>query len=105
MQYRLGDNADAAGTLRQATELAPDAEPAWYYLGLSLANERDIAGAIEALERAVSLAPDRLGSHDALATLYEQVGRADDAAAARARAAQLRQQAQQPVSARSRPRR
>ncbi len=105
VQYRLGDNADAAGTLRQATELAPDAEPAWYYLGLSLANERDIAGAIEALERAVSLAPDRLGSHDALATLYEQVGRADDAAAARARAAQLRQQAQQPVSARSRPRR
>jgi tetratricopeptide (TPR) repeat protein len=62
---------------------------AWAGLGVALAAAGDIAGSIEALQRATALAPRYERAWVALAGAYAAAGKSDEAAAARARAEAL----------------
>lgn len=64
--------------LREATSLRrmPDY---WFLLGRALQQTGRFAEAIEALERAVEIAPQRFEFHDQLAVCYRRAGRPEDA--------------------------
>lgn len=54
---RRGLWAQAAAHLRRATEIDPALAAAWYHLGEALNHIDDLAGALDALERAAALEP------------------------------------------------
>lgn len=69
--------------LRESVRRAPEFWPAWFELHRPLERAGDAAGAIEALEKTVSLNPDHPEARFALSRLYAKAGRKADAKAAR----------------------
>lgn len=67
-------NAEAIPHLRRATELEPRMAQAWYHLGVALwlAHQNDIG--LEALRKAVSLAPDHADYRSRLSAAYSETG-------------------------------
>jgi predicted Zn-dependent protease len=91
--------------LREALRRAPDLWPAWFELHRPLELAGDRQGAIEALEQAARLNAEHPETRFALARLYAQAGRKQEAVAARRehhrlmskrREAEERRRAQQP---------
>ena len=77
---RRADHRAAAGKLRQCVELDPTDVQSWCYLGMALIN-REPGAAAEALERALAINPNDVGSLYWRAEVYWIVG--DPLAAAR----------------------
>ncbi|MFZ0287136.1 MAG: tetratricopeptide repeat protein, partial [Terriglobales bacterium] len=95
-QYGLGlalaqqqKYSQAIEHLHQAIELQPDSAWAHYYMGLSLFKTGDFKSAAVHLEIAASRLPECGAAHALLAQVYEHLGRTQDAAREKARAAQL----------------
>lgn len=81
------EDVEAAGEIGR---LAASDDPSDVQAALLAYESLGVLGeAVMAAERLVKVAPDDPSSHEALAALYEQTGREDDAARARARAAEL----------------
>lgn len=76
----LGDIQGAMELLRQATSMNPEHANAWNRLGLLLARNRDLQGAVDALSRAVELAPNDpsiLANFSRVAEAHERSGGLD----------------------------
>ena len=83
-----GQYADAVGYLHKAIELQPDSAFAHYAMGLSLLKTGDFKTSAVHLEIASERLPAFFALHSALAEVYEHLGRSQDAARERSRAAQ-----------------
>jgi len=77
--YELGDYALAAKWYRRAIEAHPQGATARHQLALSLAALDDVAGAIEALEATLAVAPHNPYAHSLLGGLYKRSGKLDRA--------------------------
>jgi tetratricopeptide (TPR) repeat protein len=77
-QFANGQPEASAAALRRALELDERFAEAHYLLGLSLRDLQRDAEAVAALDRAVALAPALHQARDALAGLYQRMGRAED---------------------------
>lgn len=73
--YRAGHMADAKQALADALALDSRLPEAHYLLGLCLRDQQQPRDAVEAFERAVTLAPGMIPAREELAALYEQLGR------------------------------
>ncbi len=76
---QLGALPQAIAHLQQATQLQPDAAPAWSNLGLALLHANQLQDAENCLQRAVALNPKDAGAHNTLGALYRQQGKVDAA--------------------------
>jgi tetratricopeptide (TPR) repeat protein len=65
---------EAAGSLQQAANLAPDSAPIQLALGIALLRLVDVCGAMNALERATELEPEGFYPHFRLGELYLRIG-------------------------------
>ena len=65
--------------LREVVQAKPDYEMARFELGRALLQQGDAAGAIESLEAAIKLSPDRDATYFQLSQAYRRVGRLDEA--------------------------
>jgi tetratricopeptide (TPR) repeat protein len=74
-RYRSGDVTGAMTTLTETLRLDSRLPDAHYLLGLCLRDEGQAAEAVEAFERAVTLAPGMIPAREELALLYDQLGR------------------------------
>ena len=83
-----GQYADAIGFLHKAIELQPDSAFAHYAMGLSLMKTGDFKTSAVHLEIASERLPAFSALHSELAEVYEHLGRSQDAARERSRAAQ-----------------
>ena len=83
-----GQYADAIGYLHKAIELQPDSAFAHYMMGLSLTKTGDFKTSAVHLEIASERLPAFSALHSELAKVYEHLGRSQDAARERSRAAQ-----------------
>lgn len=78
--YQTGDYGNSVRTARRAIELNPaESETAFYNLGLSLAEQNDSAGAIEALESAIRADTLMGAAYSALGDILTENGQAEDA--------------------------
>jgi tetratricopeptide (TPR) repeat protein len=77
-QFAAGQPEASAAALRRAIELDDRFAEAHYLLGLSLRDSQRDAEAVSALTRAVALAPGLHEARDALAGLYQRMGRVED---------------------------
>jgi tetratricopeptide (TPR) repeat protein len=82
--------------LTGATELDPDDETGWFYLGLSHAELAQYDAALVALERAAAIRDDRAETWEILTDLYARAGRNDDAQRALDRFEALKETTGQP---------
>lgn len=73
--YRAGRRPDATAALSEALKLDARMPDAHYLLGLCLRDQRHATEAVDAFERAVTLAPGMIPAREELATLYEELGR------------------------------
>lgn len=71
--------SQAARQFETVTTANPDNEPAWYYLGLSRMYTGDLPKALEALQRAAQLEPNRPGTFLRIGEIYEAQGAFDQA--------------------------
>lgn len=78
-QIGARQEADAVATLRRCVEVEPDWAEAFDLLGEVLRRAGELEGAAEALERAASLDPEAVRPRVALATVYDAMGRRDEA--------------------------
>ena len=78
-QIEARQEADAVATLRRCVEVEPDWAEAFDLLGEVLRRAGELEGAAEALERAASLDPEAVRPRVALATVYDAMGRRDEA--------------------------
>jgi arylsulfatase A-like enzyme/Tfp pilus assembly protein PilF len=85
-----GQYAEAIGYLHKAIELRPDSAFAHYAMGLSLMKTTDFKASAVHLEIASGRLPAFSAVHSVLAEVYEHLGRSQDAARERARAAQTK---------------
>ena len=76
-----GALAEAAGLLRQATELAPSDPDAWNGLGVALVRFGDVTAGVEALRRAVRLRPTHAEAERNLGVVLDRQGKSGEAAA------------------------
>jgi choline-sulfatase len=83
-----GQYAEAIGYLHKAIELQPDSAFAHYTMGLSLMKTADFKASAVHLEIASGRLPGFSRLHSMLAEVYEHLGRSQDEARERARAAQ-----------------
>jgi tetratricopeptide (TPR) repeat protein len=90
-RYRLGDPVRSLVLLNQAIEILPDNDLAHFYRGLALAQLERPAEALAALQAAIARNDSRPDTWQALAQLYELLGRTDEAAQATARLRELLQ--------------
>jgi tetratricopeptide (TPR) repeat protein len=74
---RMGREADAEASLREALEVAPDWLPTLQDLVRALQRRGDTDGAVAAVEHALDLAPDFLEGYAELAALQAARGRGD----------------------------
>jgi len=74
-QYRAGDLPGAMATLTETLRLDSRLPDAHYLLGLCLRDQGQAASAVDAFERAVTLAPGMIPAREELASLYDQLGR------------------------------
>jgi arylsulfatase A-like enzyme len=89
-QLQLGRTRAAAATLRHLIDVSLSERPgAWFRLGRCLRAEGDLPGAIEALEEAVRLIPDRPRFLRELIDALEEAGRGAEADALAHRLAEL----------------
>ena len=65
--------------LQAALEHDPDADEAYYRLGVELDQLKRHEGAIKAFERAIELAPREAGFYQSLGFTLDSVGRRDEA--------------------------
>jgi tetratricopeptide (TPR) repeat protein len=78
-RYRMGD-VDGALTTLQATLRLDDRLPDVYYLlALCQRDKQRYAEAVQALQRAIAIAPDHVAARDELADLFESRGRRAEA--------------------------
>ncbi len=96
IRYRIGSFDDAVQVLTGATELDPDDETGWFYLGLSHAELAQYDAALVALERAAAIRDDRAETWEILTDLYARAGRNDDAQRALDRFEALKETTGQP---------
>lgn len=90
VQSAMGNEQEARTSLRRAIEVEPAFAPAYLALGNSYLNEpRDLAGAQQAIERAVQLEPDEAFPHDLLGDAYRAQGNLEKAAEEYTRTAEL----------------
>ncbi|MEN0063197.1 MAG: tetratricopeptide repeat protein [Myxococcota bacterium] len=89
VQMQLGnvaffqDDYDAAlNYLQKATELSPDAGPAWNMLGYTRAQLGDFDGAVASFDRYIGLAPNEANPHDSKGEILLEAGRFADSEAA-----------------------
>ena len=73
-RYRMGLVAAAIPPLRQALGVDDQFAEAYYLLGLSLREQQQLGGALEALHVAVDLAPGLIPAHEALVDLHASLG-------------------------------
>ena len=85
-----GQYAEAIGYLHKAIELQPDSAFAHYVMGLSLMKTGDFKASAIHLEIASGRLPAFSAVHSLLAEVYEHLGRSQDGARERARAAQTK---------------
>jgi tetratricopeptide (TPR) repeat protein len=85
---RKGQYAEAAKHLHKAVELQPDSPWANYAIGAALLKTGDAKTAAVHLEIAATRLPNFAPAHQALAEVYDHLGRADDAKKERGKAAQ-----------------
>ena len=85
-----GQYAEAIGFLHKAIELQPDSAFAHYAMGLSLMKTGDFKASAVHLEIASGRLPAFSAVHSLLADVYEHLGRSQDGARERARAAQTK---------------
>jgi tetratricopeptide (TPR) repeat protein len=85
-EYVLGEIARQAQDLPEAvkhfskaTELDPNFSDAYLGLGMSLLAQKNFAGAVAPLEKAVKLQPANPAGHYSLATAYARTGRKEEA--------------------------
>ena len=83
-----GQYAEAIGYLHKAIELQPDSAFAHYAMGLSLMKTDDFKASAVHLEIASGRLPGFSALHSMLAEVYEHLGRGQDGARVRTRAAQ-----------------
>ncbi len=76
---REGKASEAAGLLRQATELSPQDEGAWRLLGAALGQSHDLVGSVGAFQKAVGLLPTSAKNHYNLALALQVVERNNEA--------------------------
>jgi len=74
-RYRSGDVAGAMTTLTETLRLDNRMPDAHYLLGLCLRDQGATAEAVDAFERAVTLAPGMIPAREELASLYDGLGR------------------------------
>ncbi len=91
-RYRVGYVERAAELFGQAAGLLPDSDLPRLYEGRALADLGRFEEALAAAQRAAELSDTRAETWQLLAQLHAQLGNADAAASARARAAALPQQ-------------
>ena len=85
-----GQYAEAIGYLHKAIELQPDSAFAHYTMGLSLMKTGDFKTSAVHLEIASGRLPAFSAVHSLLAEVYERLGRSQDAARERTKAAQTK---------------
>jgi tetratricopeptide (TPR) repeat protein len=80
-KYNKGEYTAAVDDFAKATQAEPDFEPGWYYLGVSRykASPADLAGALDALNKALELAPARVGTKFYIGRIFEAKGDYEDA--------------------------
>ena len=76
-----GAFGEAAGLLRQATELAPSDPDAWNGLGVALVHLGDVTAGVAALRRAVRLKPTHSEAERNLGVVLDRQGKSMEAAA------------------------
>ena len=76
-----GAFGEAAGLLRQATELAPSDSDAWNGLGVALVHLGDVTAGVAALRRAVRLKPTHAEAERNLGVVLDRQGKSGEAAA------------------------
>ena len=80
MYVETGRTTEAKNAYGRATQVAPELSDAWYNVGICLKREGDFDGAIAQLRRAVACATPFPQAYDALAALYYEHGRLQEAA-------------------------
>jgi Flp pilus assembly protein TadD len=76
---KAGRLDEGAALYREILEVAPELAVARYNLGYIYQQEQDWAAAEAEYERVIELEPERSDAYSALASVYEAVGRSDDA--------------------------
>jgi predicted TPR repeat methyltransferase len=80
MYVETGRPAEAKGAYGRATQVAPELSDGWYNVGICLKREGDFDGAIAQLRRAVACATPFPQAYDALAALFYEQGKVQEAA-------------------------
>ena len=80
---------DAIKQCQKVLVALPEHYGTYLILGRALAKSGDPAGAVPKLEKAIALRPQAAEAHASLATVYDQLGRKEDAARERAQAQRL----------------
>lgn len=83
---RAGDHDTAVARFTEAVKGSPDCADCYYNLGVSQLQKKDEKGAEESWKKALELKPDNAAAMNALATLYNNQKRFDEAAAMSAKA-------------------
>jgi predicted TPR repeat methyltransferase len=80
MYVESGRAAEAKHAYGRATQVAPELSDGWYNVGICLKREGDFEGAIAQLRKAVACPTPSPQAYDALAALFYEQGRLQDAA-------------------------
>jgi tetratricopeptide (TPR) repeat protein len=83
---RAGDHDTAIARFTEAAKASPDCADCYYNLGISQLQKKDEKQAEESWKKAIELKPDHSAAMNALATLYNNQKRFDEAAAMSAKA-------------------
>ena len=83
---RAGDHDTAIARFTEAVKASPDCSDCYYNLGVSQLQKKDEKGAEESWKKVLELKPDNANALNALATLYNNQKRFDEAAAMSAKA-------------------
>jgi TonB family protein len=78
--YQQRNYSEAIGALRRAVAANKNDDEAWYYLGLSQMQERDLKAASKSFETALKLQPQFASAHAALSYAYLERNRNSEAA-------------------------
>ena len=95
--YARANRPETISECEKVLKIIPEQYGTYLILGRYLAKSGDPEAALPKLEKAAALRPERAEPHIALAEVYDQLGRKEDAAQERTKADRLKQSAQESI--------
>jgi len=93
--YARANRPETISECEKVLKIIPEQYGTYLILGRYLAKSGDPEAALPKLEKAAALRPQRAEPHIALAEVYDQLGRKEDAAQERTKADRLKQSAEE----------